>query len=156
MSVRFIYERMQLTPWVISESFIKGFLEKGGDGLLRLHGLGDPSGIGEGFSLLRHFKSSGKQNEVSIYKTDRDLRKMSKKQLDDTLAPHYTQEQLRTMPRWDKVSLVRSLANKAHDHGVAHDLHRSSPVHSLRTSLSQTLPLSTPAPCYLVLSSSLC
>lgn len=50
---RFIYERVQLTPWVITDSFVKGYLEKGGDGMLRLFGLGDPSGIGEAFSLLR-------------------------------------------------------------------------------------------------------
>jgi hypothetical protein len=53
MSHRFIYERMLLTPWVITESFVKGYLEKGGEGMLRLFGLGDPSGNGHGFSLLK-------------------------------------------------------------------------------------------------------
>jgi hypothetical protein len=53
---------MQLTPWVITESFVKGYLEKGGDGMLRLFGLGDPSGVGEGFSLLRCLSSPSPLN----------------------------------------------------------------------------------------------
>ena len=131
---------MQLTPWMISESFIKGYLEKGGDGLLRLHGLGDPSGIGEGFSLLRlvtsssstnhNFfffrpsRSSAKKYEANIYNTTGDLRKLSIQELDDILAPHYTAEQLISITRWKKASLVRSLGNKAQNCGVAQELHK--------------------------------
>jgi hypothetical protein len=85
-------------------------------------------------SAIRPIKSSAKANgDENIFNTDRDLRKNNKKQLDEMLAPHYTQEQLKHIPRWDKVALVRSLANLAQDKGVAQDLHRSI---SLSLSLS--------------------
>lgn len=74
--------------------------------------------------VRRNIKSSGKQNEVTIYNTDKDLRKISMKQLNDLLAPHYTSEEINELTRWQKVRRVASLANVAHDEGIAHDLHR--------------------------------
>ncbi len=134
---RFIYETIQLTPWAITESFVKGFLEKGGDVMLRLSGLGDPSGNGEGFSLLRYSniyiycfqffrptKSGGKAPGVKIYNTDKDLRKMSKKQLDDCLSPYYTPQQLKNISRWDKVDLVRRISTLAKEKNVGDSLHK--------------------------------
>lgn len=47
-----MYEEMILSPWNMSADLVEGHgLEKN---MLRLEGLGDPSGVGAGFSLLLH------------------------------------------------------------------------------------------------------
>ncbi len=52
-TAKFIHERLVLSPWNLTESFIKYHLQRFGNGMLQLHGMGDPSGIGEGFSYCR-------------------------------------------------------------------------------------------------------
>lgn len=123
---RFIHESCILTPWTITDSFVKAVVDKGGSGSLRILGLGDPSGIGEGYSFLKPVKSSNKQtNDVANCTKKRDLRQIDKMHLDGALLNvGYDRETLSTVPRWYKVELVRHFANIAHDENVATDLHR--------------------------------
>lgn len=52
---RFIYEQLLLSPWNLTENFVKVHIERSGTGQLQLTGVpGDPSGIGEGFSFLKY------------------------------------------------------------------------------------------------------
>jgi len=54
---RAIIERLLCAPWATSEAFVRGHLERdligSGTGALELTGVGDPSGIGEGFAFVR-------------------------------------------------------------------------------------------------------
>merc|ERR1719157_354502 len=52
---KFIYEELQLAPWNITGELIDVHIKGDGSGMMKLTGLGDPSGIGEGFSFLREF-----------------------------------------------------------------------------------------------------
>jgi hypothetical protein len=46
---------LQLAPWIISKNFLLAVQAKG---MLKLYGPGDPTGRGEGFSLIRHSMKS--------------------------------------------------------------------------------------------------
>jgi transcription initiation factor TFIID subunit 1 len=46
-----VYEQRIIAPWNLTNNFVQQHLQK--KGLLRLQGMGDPSGCGEGFSFLR-------------------------------------------------------------------------------------------------------
>jgi transcription initiation factor TFIID subunit 1 len=46
-----IWEQRILAPWNLTNNFVQQHLQK--KGLLRLQGMGDPSGLGHGFSFLR-------------------------------------------------------------------------------------------------------
>ncbi len=65
-----------------------------------MYGLGDPSGIGQGFSLLRSTKSGSKQPGVENCSKERDLRKKLMKELDATLKTFgYDRATLKTILR---------------------------------------------------------
>jgi hypothetical protein len=121
----FIHEKASLAPWVITDAFVKAVVEKGGSGLLKLSGLGDPSGIGEGYSFLRATKTATKQSDVENCSAERDLRKKTKVELDATLKTFgYDRLTLKGIDRWEKVDLVRHFANLAEAENVAQDMHR--------------------------------
>jgi hypothetical protein len=121
----FIHEKASLAPWVITDAFVKAVVEKGGSGLLKLSGLGDPSGIGEGYSFLRATKTATKQSGVVNCSEERDLRKKTKVELDATLKTFgYDRLTLKGIERWEKVDLVRHFANLAEAENVAQDMHR--------------------------------
>lgn len=48
----FILDEIQLAPWCLTYYYQAIHLEKGFGGMFKLSGLGDPSGVGEGFSYL--------------------------------------------------------------------------------------------------------
>jgi outer membrane murein-binding lipoprotein Lpp len=88
---QFIYEELQLAPWHMTGEFIDVHKKAEGTGMMKLTGLGDPSGIGEGFSFLREAdtkpnKSIGNAalNNDQVKKitgTEDDLRKLTMKQM---------------------------------------------------------------------------
>eukprot|EP00957_Ditylum_brightwellii_P029889 2261518-Ditylum_brightwellii.AAC.1 len=49
---RFIYEELQLAPWHLTSKFINVHKHAQGTGMMKLTGLGDPSGISEAYNLL--------------------------------------------------------------------------------------------------------
>jgi len=50
---KFIYEELQLSPWTLTSDFIDIHKNSQASGMMKLTGLGDPSGRGEGFNFLR-------------------------------------------------------------------------------------------------------
>jgi Protein of unknown function (DUF3591) len=86
---QFIYEELQLAPWHLTGEFIDVHKKGEGTAMMKLTGLGDPSGKGEGFSFLREAdtkpsKSVGNtalNDQVKkITGTEDDLRKLTMKQ----------------------------------------------------------------------------
>lgn len=89
---KFIYEELQLAPWHLTGEFIDVHKKGEGTGMMKLTGLGDPSGVGEGYSFLREQDSkpsksvgagSMQQNAQmkKITGTEDDLRKLTMKQM---------------------------------------------------------------------------
>jgi transcription initiation factor TFIID subunit 1 len=87
---QFIYEEIQLAPWHTTGEFIDVHKKGEGTGMMKLTGLGDPSGRGEGFSFLREAdakpsKSVGNAGLSAQVKkitgTEDDLRKLTMKQV---------------------------------------------------------------------------
>lgn len=50
---RFIYEELQLSPWNLSGDFIEVHKKAVGGAVMKLTGIGDPSGVGEAYNFLR-------------------------------------------------------------------------------------------------------
>jgi hypothetical protein len=122
---RFIHERLLISPWNITESFVKVHIQKQGSGRLQLTGPpGDPSGRGEGFSFCREAKldyGKGKAEE-SIVESDRDLRKLNMKEVNETLINFVDPEVLKPLKRWDRIHLIRELANISAQNGFHHEI----------------------------------
>lgn len=129
---RFIHERVLLSPWNITESFVRGHLQRCGTGMLQLTGVpGDPSGIGEAFSYCRQYKNTEKNRAdvggvtEQIWDTDKDLRKLHSKDMIRTLIQSGKDPtELKGLKRWDLVYLIRQMGSKAADMGTAEGLHR--------------------------------
>jgi len=130
----FIYEQLQLAPWHLTGEFIEVHKKGEGTGMMKLTGLGDPSGQGEGFSFLREAdakpqKAVGQSNLNSQIKkitgTEDDLRKLTMKQMASLLRSYgMPQKQIDTLKRWDRVHVIRDLSTKAASDGIGDGLER--------------------------------
>lgn len=113
----FIYDELQLTPWHLTSEFIDVHKKAEGSGMMKLTGLGDPSGTGEGFSFLREADSKPSKSVGSnqlnaemkkITGTEDDLRKLTMKQMASLLRSYgMAQKQIDTLKRWDRVHVIR-------------------------------------------------
>jgi len=133
---KFIYEELQLAPWHLSNEFIDVHKNAQGTGMMRLTGLGDPSGRGEGYSFIR--ESDAKPNKGTgnsdgalnaqikkITGTENDLRKLTMKQMASLLRSYgMGQKEIDTLKRWDRVHVIRDLSTKAASDGMADGLVR--------------------------------
>ncbi len=102
--------------------------------MMSLTGLGDPSGLGEGFSFLREVDTkpnkavgNGALN-AQIKKstgTANDLRKLTMTQMAALLRSYgMAQKQIDTLKRWDRVHVIRDLSTKAASDGIGDGLER--------------------------------
>ncbi len=122
---KFIFEELQLAPWQTSTDFIDVHKKGGGSGMMKLTGLGDPSGLGAGFNFIR--ENDGKANKSSpngdgalnarvkkITGTDKDLRKLNMPQMASILRSYgMPQKDIDKLKRWDRVHCIRDLSTKA-------------------------------------------
>lgn len=132
----FIYEEIQLAPWQLTTDFIDVHKEGKGSGMMKLTGLGDPSGNGSGFSFIREV--DGKANKASpngdgalnervkkITGTDKDLRKLNMGQMASILRDYGMQQRdIDKLQRWDRVHCIRDLSTKAASDKMADGLER--------------------------------
>jgi hypothetical protein len=103
----FIFEELQLAPWHLTGKFIDVHKKSEGTGIMKLTGLGDPSGQGEGFSFLREADSKPSKSvgnsalNAKIKKitgTEHYLRKLTMPQMAALLRSYgLAQEQIRTL-----------------------------------------------------------
>jgi hypothetical protein len=104
---KFIYEELQLAPWHLTGELIEVHKKAEGTGMMKLTGLGDPSGVGEGFSFLREVDAkpsksvgTGPTNDQikKITGTEDDLRKLTMKQMGNILKSYgMAQKQIDTL-----------------------------------------------------------
>ena len=132
---KFIYEELQLAPWHITGELTDVHIKGDGSGMMKLTGLGDPSGIGEGFSFLREADTKpnkaagggmGQTAEMKkITGTSDDLRKLTMKQMGRILRSYgMAQKYVDTLKRWDRVHVIRDLSTKAASDGIGDGLER--------------------------------
>jgi len=130
---KFIHEELQLAPWHLSGEFHDVHKKGEGTGMMKLTGLGDPSGVGEGFSFLREndtkpSKSVGTgpiNQKDKITGTEDDLRKLTMKQMANILRSYgMAQNFIDTLKRWDRVHVIRDLSTKAASDGIGDGLER--------------------------------
>jgi Protein of unknown function (DUF3591) len=130
---QFIYEELQLAPWHLSSEFLDVHKKGEGTGMMKLTGLGDPSGLGEGFSFIREADAkpskavgAGVLNGPDLKKitgTEDDLRKLTMKQMAALLRSYgMAQKQIDTLKRWDRVHVIRDLSTKAASDGIGDGL----------------------------------
>lgn len=111
---KFIYEELQLSPWNISGEYIDVHKRAVGGSMMKLTGIGDPSGVGEAFDFLRVAdsraskstpNSDGALNEhiQKITGTQNDLRKLTMKQMASLLRSYGMKDkQIVVLKRWDR------------------------------------------------------
>lgn len=131
---KFIYEQLQLAPWHMTGEFIEVHKKAEGTGMMKLTGLGDPSGQGEGYSFIREVDSKPSKSVGSgalsaqmkkITGTEDDLRKLTMKQMASLLRSYgMAQKQIDTLKRWDRVHVIRDLSTKAASDGIGDGLER--------------------------------
>ncbi|KAG7357332.1 DUF3591 domain containing protein [Nitzschia inconspicua] len=130
---RFIFEELELCPWHLTGEFIDVHKKGEGSGMMKLTGLGDPTGIGEGFSFLREADTKPSKNVggaqtaemKKITGTEDDLRKLTMKQMGRILKSYgMAQKQIDTLKRWDRVHVIRDLSTKAASDGIGDGLER--------------------------------
>ncbi|KAL3924006.1 MAG: hypothetical protein SGILL_001307 [Bacillariaceae sp.] len=133
---KFIYEELELCPWNLTGEFIDVHKKGEGTGMMKLTGLGDPSGIGEGFSFLREAESKPSKSTATntmgqtaqmkkITGTEDDLRKLTMKQMGRILKSYgMAEKQIATLKRWDRVHVIRDLSTKAASDGIGDGLER--------------------------------
>jgi transcription initiation factor TFIID subunit 1 len=130
---KFIHEQLQLAPWHLTGEFWDVHKRGEGTGMMKLTGLGDPSGIGEGFSFLRENDTKPSKSVVpgpvvqkdKITGTEDDLRKLTMKQMASILRSYdMPQNKIDTLKRWDRVHVIRDLSTKAASDGIGDGLER--------------------------------
>lgn len=142
---KFIYEELQLAPWHLTGDFIDVHKKGEGTGMMKLTGLGDPSGIGEGYSFIREqdtkpsksvgggMKQSAEMKKITG--TEDDLRKLTMKQMARILRSYgMAQKQIDTLKRWDRVHVIRDLSTKAASDGIGDGLERFARGEKLKLS----------------------
>lgn len=132
----FIFEELQLAPWQLTADFIDVHKKGQGSGMMKLTGLGDPSGVGAGFNFIREV--DGKSNKSSpngdgalnarvkkITGTDKDLRKLNMTQMASILRSYgLAQKDIDKLKRWDRVHCIRDLSTKAASDNMADGLEK--------------------------------
>ena len=133
---KFIFEELQLTPWHLTSEFIDVHKQAQGTGMMKLTGLGDPSGLGEAYNFLREVdakpnKGTGNSDGAlsaqikKITGTENDLRKLTMKQMASLLRSYgMGQKEIETLKRWDRVHVIRDLSTKAASDGMGDGLER--------------------------------
>lgn len=142
---RYIDEQLQLTPWNLTNNYVECHLQGKGSGMLKLGGIGDPTGRGEGFSFVRVPQSRAKKKEgeeeaavgtgtsaesaavqkavAAVTGTTADLRKLKMKEAGDVLRNlGLADADIKKLRRWDRIHMVRELSSRATAHGVAGSL----------------------------------
>ena len=122
MVAKRIIEEIQLTAWNLSQNFLYC---KNQQARMYLTGIGDPmSGLGgvnyikfpQKISKYESFlqkKNQRNRSEDIVTGTNSDLRKLPMKEVHAMLKRHgYTEENLSKLERWDKIEILRDLANK--------------------------------------------
>lgn len=123
---RYIDEQLQLTPWNLTTNYVECHLQSKGSGMLKLSGVGDPSGRGEGFSFVRVPQSRATKKEgeedagaVAVTGTSADLRKLKMAEAGVVLRNLGVAEvDIKKLRRWDRIHLIRELSNQAAVHGA--------------------------------------
>ena len=102
--------------------------------MMKLTGLGDPSGTGEMFSFLREADSKPSKSVGNaalnaqvkkITGTEDDLRKLTMKQMAALLRSYgMAQKDIDKLKRWDRVHVIRDLSTKAASDGIGDGLER--------------------------------
>jgi len=142
---KFIYEELQLAPWHVTGEFIDVHKKGEGTGMMKLTGLGDPSGVGEGYSFIREQDTKPSKSVVAGMKqsaemkkitgTEDDLRKLTMKQMAKILLSYgMAQKQVNTLKRWDRVHVIRDLSTKAASDGIGDGLERFARGEKLKLS----------------------
>mmetsp|Transcript_45235 Transcript_45235/g.79006 ORF Transcript_45235/g.79006 Transcript_45235/m.79006 type:complete len:1418 (-) Transcript_45235:87-4340(-) len=129
---RFLFDRLVVAPWNTTEAYVRSHLERDGQGKMELQGVGDPSGRGEGFSFVRIIKQArgpggtvAKKNTVKYFDTDKDLRKLTKKDAVRLLVALGVREaEAMALKRWDRVHMIREFSTKLEKTGLAKELHK--------------------------------
>jgi len=133
---RFIYEELQLAPWHLTAEFIEVHKNAQGTAMMKLTGLGDPSGRGEAYNFLREVdakpnKGTGNSDGAlnaqikKITGTENDLRKLTMKQMASLLRSYgMGQKEIDILKRWDRVHCIRDLSTKAASDGMGDGLER--------------------------------
>lgn len=113
-SFRFIYEELQLSPWHLSGEFIDVHKRAQGTAMMKLTGIGDPSGLGEAYNFLREMDNKPNKAVTNndgalnaqikkITGTENDLRKLTMKQMASLLRSYGMKDkQIAVLKRWDR------------------------------------------------------
>ena len=114
LSSRFIYEELQLSPWNITGDFIDVHKKAVGGAVMKLTGIGDPSGVGEAYNFLREAETRSSKSTSNtdgalsaqikkITGTQNDLRKLTMKQMASLLRSYGMKDkQIAVLKRWDR------------------------------------------------------
>jgi len=111
---QYIFERLICAPWNTTDAFVnhKDYME--------LIGPADPSGCGEGYCYFKRVKQglqTGNKNQKRAG-TENDLRKVTVPQAVKFLvALGVDKKQAEKMKRWDRIFLIRDIANKQQNSG---------------------------------------
>lgn len=120
MAAKALEHALQTAAWSLSDAFMTSFRE--GRATMRLHGPGDPTGRGTGYSFIRDIrhksasfddsKQTIKQKGSKVQGTDADLRRMTTDQAKQKLMEFGLDEsEIEPLARWTRIDLVRQLAN---------------------------------------------
>lgn len=113
---KFIYEELQLAPWYLSSEFIDVHKRSVGGAMMKLTGMGDPSGVGETYNFIREPDTRNSKRSTSsssngaldaqikkITGTENDLRKLTMKQMASLLRSYGMKDkQISVLKRWDR------------------------------------------------------
>lgn len=131
---RFIYEELILAPWHLTQEFVDVHKNAQGTAMMKLTGIGDPSGRGEGYNFTR--EADNKPTKISgdgalsaqikkITGTENDLRKLTMKEMASLLRSYgMRQKEIDTLKRWDRVHCIRDLSTKAASDGMGDGLEK--------------------------------
>jgi len=120
----YVSEELQLTAWNLSQSFLSS---KQKQGRLCLTGFGDPTSGHGGYSYVklplktsRYEKEDKKSNASKLNQvtgTEADLRKLPIKLVDKMILTYgnYKEDHISKLTRWDKIDLLRQIANEHPD-----------------------------------------
>ena len=116
-----VSEELQLTAWNLSQSFLSSRQKQG---RMYLTGFGDPTAGHGGYSYVKlplktsryekEEKKSNSQKLSQVTGTDSDLRKLPIKHVDRMILSYgdYKEEYISKLSRWDKIDLLRQIANE--------------------------------------------
>ena len=143
---RFIYGELQLASWNLTSEFIDIHKLGHGSGMMKLTGMGDPSGLGEAYSFIREIDTKPSKTAAAsdgalnaqikkITGTDNDLRKLTMKQMASLLRSYgMAQKDIDRLKRWDRVHVIRDLSTKAASDGMGDGLERFARGEKLKLS----------------------